>query len=52
MRIDVDTNCALGIFHIDLKRKLEESEPRGRIETIQTAILLKLVRILRRILET
>ena len=35
-----------------LKKRLEEFEMSGRIETIQTTALLKSVRILRKVLET
>ena len=37
---------AFGIFPKNLKRKLEELEIRGRIKTIQTTALLKLIRII------
>ena len=43
---------ALGTVHKDLEKRLEKLEIRGRIETIQTTALLRLVRILIRIMET
>ena len=45
-------NGALGMIAKDLAKGLEDLEIRGRVETIQTTALLRLVRILRRVLET
>ena len=42
---------ALGPVTNVLEERLEESEIRGKIETIQTTALLRLVRVLRRVLE-
>ena len=42
---------ALGMVHKDLEKSLEELEIRRRIVTIQTTVLLRLARILRRVLE-
>ena len=43
---------ALGTVTKGLLKGLEELEVSGRVETIQTTILLRTVRILRRVLET
>ena len=43
---------ALGTVTKGLIQGLEDSEIRGRVETIQTTALLKSTRILRRVLET
>ena len=43
---------ALGTFTQGLLKGLEDLEMRGRLETIQTTILLRMARILRRVLET
>ena len=42
----------LRTVHKGLVQRLKELEVRGRVETIQTAILLRLARILGRVLET
>ena len=44
--------CALGTVSKDLERGQEELEIFGRIETIQTTVLLRSARILRSVLET
>ena len=44
-------SCALGTIFKCLVRKLEELEIGGLAETIQTPVLLKSDRILRRVLE-
>ena len=43
---------ALGTITKRLIKKLEQLEIRGRVETIRTTALLRLVRILRRVLVT
>ena len=43
---------ALGTVSKGLMKGLEDLEIRGRVETIQTTILLRTARILRRVLET
>ena len=43
---------ALGTVTKELLKGLEDLEIRGRVETIQTTTLLRLVRILRSVLET
>ena len=43
---------ALGKFTKGLVQGLEDWEIRGQVETIQTRVLLRLARILRRVLET
>ena len=43
---------ALGTVPRGLEKRLEKLEIRGRIETLQTTVLLRLARILRRVLET
>ena len=43
---------AIGMFIKSLEKGLEELEIRGRIETIQTATLLRSFRILRKVQET
>ena len=43
---------ALGTVPINLEKRLEDLEIRGRIETIQTTALQQSARILRRVLET
>ena len=43
---------AFGTVTKELLKDLEDSEVGGRVETIQTAALLKTARILRRVLET
>ena len=45
-------NAALETFLEGLERRLEDLEIRRRIETIQTAALLKSTRMLRKVLET
>ena len=42
----------LGTVTKELLKGLEDLEIRGRVETIQTTVLLRTARILRRILET
>ena len=42
----------LGTVPKDLERELEQLKLRGRIETIQTTSLLRLVKILSRVLDT
>ena len=44
--------CVLGTVTKGLVQGLADSEIRGRVETIQTTVLLKSARILRRVLET
>ena len=43
---------ALGTVTKGLVQGLEDLEIRGRVETIQTTVLLRSARILRRVLET
>ena len=43
---------SLGTITKGLLKGLDEMEPDGRVETIQTIALLKTARILRRVLET
>ena len=42
----------LGTNPKELLKRLEDSEKRGKVETIQTATLVRSARILRRVLET
>ena len=42
----------LGMVPKDLRREMEELEIRGGIEIIQSTLLLKMERILRKVLET
>ena len=46
------TNCAFGTVTKGLLKVLGDLEVGGRVETIQTTVLLRMARILRRVLET
>ena len=52
MKVTIIVVDTLGIVTKGLVKGLEDSEIRGRVETIQTTTLLRSARILRRVMET